>query len=313
VKNNPFFTFHASRFKSSRFTSLLMPTISLELLQAFRAQTYRTAHGLRLNSVEDAIRFVDERGFVLFWPNKGIELPSLWAAVAGDRPVPDEHDDPGHITWGWKDESLGQRRWYYGRVIKHRNAMISMETVPYFYALSPNYGEPEEDYLFQYDQGLLRPEAKWVFEALLSEGPLDTISLRKAAHLSNSSSDGRFNRALDDLQMEFKILPIGIAPVGAWRYAFIYDCTHRHHPEFFQQVTDRAISEGAARQKIAELYFQSVGAARLSDLSRLFLWRPPDSEKALEALLASGLIRYADHPQFKKEEWLALAGILESE
>ncbi|HVP21930.1 MAG TPA: hypothetical protein VMS73_08720 [Anaerolineaceae bacterium] len=305
---------HESRFTLHFYSSPMsspMPTISLSRLHAYRAQTYRAAPGLRLASLEDAVRFVNQRGFVLFWPNKGVELPSLWAAVAGNRPVADEHDDPAHVTWGWKDDSLGLKRWYYGRIIKHRNAMISLEVMPFFYALSPNYGEPEEDYLFQYEQGQLRPEAKWVYEALLHEGPLDTLSLRKAAHLSSNTSDGRFNRALDDLQMEFKILPIGIAPVGPWRYAFIYECTHRHHPELFTQVTDRAISEIMARQKIAELYFNSVGAARLSEMARLFLWRLSDAQKVIETLLASGLIRPAAHPQFNKEDWFALPVTLE--
>src|SRR5512135_3695577 len=200
--------------------------LTLAALHAHRSQTYRTTPGMQLHSIEDAVEFVNQRGFVFFWPNKGTEFPSLWAAVAGDRPVPDEHDDPAHITWGWKDDSLGKKRWYYGRVLKHRNAMISLALLPYFYALSPNYGEPEEDYLIQYQLGQLRPESKWVYEALLHEGPMDTISLRKRAHLSNRESDGRFNAALDNLQMDFRVIPIGIAPVGAWRYAFIYECTH---------------------------------------------------------------------------------------
>ena len=42
---------------------------------------------------------------------KGIAFPSLWTAVAGDRPFADEHDDPGHVTWGWKDTAPGQRIW----------------------------------------------------------------------------------------------------------------------------------------------------------------------------------------------------------
>ncbi len=285
--------------------------LSLDLLRSYRAQTFRMAPGLRLATVEEAANFVNERGFVLFWPNKGIELPSLWAAVAGDRPVGDNHDDPGHITWGWKDDSLGLKRWYYGRVIKHRNAMLSLDVLPYFYALSPNYGEPEEDYQFQYEQGQLRPEAKWVFEALLHEGPMDTISLRKAAHLTNPGSDGRFNRALDDLQMEFKIMPIGIAPVGAWRYAFIYECTHRHHPDLFSQVTTLEISESAARQKIAHLFFRSVGAARLTDVAHLFNWRPPEAQKALDFLIQTHSITPNAHPQYPKEEWFCVPEVVD--
>ncbi|MCK7520523.1 MAG: hypothetical protein MZV64_23930 [Ignavibacteriales bacterium] len=56
-----------------------------------------------------ASTFVNRRGFVFFWPISGIDLPSLWTAVAGDRPVADKHDDPGHITWGWKDGATRQK------------------------------------------------------------------------------------------------------------------------------------------------------------------------------------------------------------
>ena len=47
-------------------------------------------------------------------------MPSLWTAVAGDRPVADAHDDPGHITWGWKDRSLDKKIWYYGKILRRK-------------------------------------------------------------------------------------------------------------------------------------------------------------------------------------------------
>src|SRR5689334_11523643 len=94
-----------------------MLEFSPELIKDYRAQTFRTAPGLRLNNADQAVDFVNQRGFIFFWPIKGVELPNLWSAAAGDRPVADEHDDPGHMTWGWKDSLLGQRRWYYGRVV----------------------------------------------------------------------------------------------------------------------------------------------------------------------------------------------------
>lgn len=287
-----------------------MAQINLPRLSEYRSRTYYTADGMQLTSLDQAVDFVNQRGFAFFWPIKGVELPSLWAAVAGSRPVPEEHDDPGHVTWDWKDSSLGQRLWYYGRVLKHRNAFISLEALPYFYALTNNYGEPQEDYLIQYEQGQLRPETKWVYEALLNEGPMDTLSLRKAAHLSNPGSDGRFNRALDDLQLDFRILPIGVAPVGAWRYAFIYECTHRHFPDIFERVTALELTEPAARQYLARLYFRSVGAARLVDAARLFNWRPPDTQKAVNALVEAGTLAPAVHPQ-EKGDWFALPEVLE--
>ncbi len=70
--------------------------ISIKAIEACRAKTYRRKR--RLATVDQAIKFVQERGFVFFWPIKGVEFPSLWTAVAGNRPVSNEHDDPGHVT-----------------------------------------------------------------------------------------------------------------------------------------------------------------------------------------------------------------------
>jgi hypothetical protein len=94
-----------------------MPQLSLERLNAYQAQTFRTASGLRIPSRDAAVEFVQQRGFVYFWPINGIVLPSLWVAVAGDRQVADDHDDPGHATWGWKAHCR-QRQWYYAKVLR---------------------------------------------------------------------------------------------------------------------------------------------------------------------------------------------------
>jgi uncharacterized protein YcaQ len=208
-------------------------------------------------------------------------------AAAGDRPVPDEHDDPGHKTWGWKDDGLGKRFWYYAKVLRHKGTFISLETIPFFYALSPNYGEPEQDYLLQYQEGTLTSECKQVFEALLKEGPLDTISLRKAARISSAGSEARYAKALDHLQGELKILPVGTAEVGAWKYSYVYDLTHRHFPDL--PVAARPISESTARQELVSLYFSSVGAATLSSIRRLFGWTQGEVEKTVKKLVNSGL------------------------
>src|SRR5512143_922757 len=146
-----------------------MPVINLQRLAEYRSHTYFTARGMQLTSVDQAVDFVNQRGFAFFWPIKGVELPSLWIAAAGDRPVADEHDDPGHVTWGWKDSLLGQRRAYYARLLRRRNTFVSLDILPYFYALSPNYGDWENDYLDQYEIGQLTLESRLLYEALLHE------------------------------------------------------------------------------------------------------------------------------------------------
>lgn len=284
-----------------------MQTINLEKLKAQRARTFRLPPYPRVTTFEEAVEFVNERGFVFFWPIKAIVLPTLWVATAGDRPVPNEHDDPGQVTWGWKDDSLGKKTWYYGKILRRKATFISMDVTPFFYALSENYGSVEEDYLLAYEEGRLTQAAKQIYETLLDKGSLDTISLRKEARLLNAK-ESEFNRALEDLQMDFKILPVGIAEAGAWKYAFRYDITARHMPELPEKA--RPIGEAEARQKLTELFFRSVGAATVHEVTKLFGWAPELAKRTITRLAQSGILQDGlSHPQLSGE-WVALPELI---
>jgi len=282
-----------------------MPTLDLKKLKSHRAKTFRLPPSPRVTSPKAALEFVNTRGFVYFWPIKGIDLPSLWTAVAGDRVVADKHDDPGHITWGWKDNALGKKTWYYAKILRKKATMISLETAPYFYALSENYGSPEEDYLLAYEEGRLTQAAKQLYEALLKEGALNTIDLRRAAKLTNAK-ESEFNKALEVLQADFKILPIGVSDAGAWKYSFIYEIVTRHYPELAEKA--RFISEAEARRKLAKLYFESVGAARENDANKLFGWPKELMARTIHSLIEKRILVQSDHPK-EKGQWYALTGL----
>ena len=273
-------------------------------LDKYRAKTFRLFPRLHLHFERDAIRFVNERGFIFFWPVKNVLLPSLWGAVAGDRPVPDNHDDPAHITWRWKDHLLGKKKWYYARILRKRNTIISLKILPYFYALSPNFGDPENDYLIQYEQGLLPMEAKSVFEALLREGPLNTLALKRAANLSSPVNESRFNRAMDILQADFRILPVGIAEAGTWKYAFIYDVVQRHFPELINHA--RLISQITARESLLKTYLITIGACSKNDLNYLFKWKANEIEHTIEILSNKKEIIQGKLFTDDEREWLAV-------
>ncbi len=285
-----------------------MSTLTLDAIQAYRAQTFRTAPGTRLTNREEAIAYVNQRGFIYFWPIKEVTMPSLWTAVAGDRPVADAHDDPGHVTWGWKDALLPARVWYYAKVLRRKATLISLEVVPYFYALSENFGEPEQDYLVQYHAGRLTVEAKTVYETLLREGPLDTVSLRKLARMTSKASDAPFHRAVEMLQADFKILPVGVAEAGAWNYAFIYECVHRWYPDLPERA--RPIRQAQARARLTELYLRSVGAVQQQDLVRLFGWPAGEVAGTAQALIAAGVACGEVQVAGRPGTWLALAELL---
>ena len=285
-----------------------MPKLTRKKIETYRRDTFRISPGKRVKTRDEAVQFANQRGFIYFWPIKDITLPSLWVAVAGDRPVADAHDDPGHVTWGWKDGLLGKQRWYYAKVLRKKSTIISLETAPYFYALSENYGAPDEDYMVQYMQGRMTQEARVVYEALLNEGPLDTITLRRSARLSSRESDSRFNRALADLQADFKLLPVGTSQAGGWRYSFVYDLVHRHFPGVPEQA--RTIDEPQARQRLIELYMRSVGAATRREIPKILRWSKQHIDHALDQLVNAQVIQRNLEIDDQEEEWLALSDLL---
>ena len=283
-----------------------MPTLNLARLTSHRARTFRLPPLKPLATPAQALTFVNARGFIYFWPISGIDLPSLWTAVAGDRPVADQHDDPGHVTWGWKDNALGRKIWYYGKILRRKATIISLEIAPCFYALSENYGSPEEDYLIAYREGRLTQAARQIYEALLENGALNSIDLRRLAKLANAK-ESEFNKGLEQLQADFKILPIGVSEAGAWHYSHVYELTSRHFPELAQQA--RAISESTARTKLLELYFVSVGAAQLRDVTKLFGWTKELAERTVKKLEEQGALTQVSHPKHTGE-WLSLPALV---
>ncbi len=285
-----------------------MPMITNETIQEYRSKSFFLQPGQRVTQIDEAINFVKKRGFIFFWPITGITMPSLWTAVAGDRPVADAHDDPGHVTWGWKDSLLGQKRWYYAKVLRKKATIIDLDIVPNFYALSDNYGSPEDDYLTLYEQGRLTQEARIIYETILEEGPIDTVALRRATRLTSRESDHRFNRSLTELQTDFKILPIGVAQAGGWNYAFIYEIVARHYPELPNQA--HSLKESHARQKLLELYFSSVGAAQIADIVKLFGWEPEQAESSVNKLVETGKLIRGLQADGQKGEWIALKDLV---
>ncbi len=252
-----------------------------------RDQQWRRRRELRVRSVPEARRFVRQVGFCLFWPTEGVEMPNLLQAIAGNgRPLTAGYDDPAiGRSWNWKDEALDQRWWYYGKLLRRRATLVSLELLPSFYALSENYGDAR-DYLVEYEEGRLSAEAKAVYEALLENGPLDAVRLRKESRLAATQAKARFDRALVELQGDLKVLPVGVADAGAWHYAFIYELVERWYPDLPAQA--RPISTREARSRIVKQYLENLIVAQRRTISQGLGWRPVDVDRTLTALMESG-------------------------
>lgn len=239
----------------------------------------------------EARRFVRQIGVCLFWPTEGLEMPSLLHAIAGNaRPLAAQTNGPAiGRSWNWKDGALDKRWWYYGKLLRRRSTLVSLELLPAFYALSENYGDPG-DYLTQYQDGRLSAEAKAVLEALLDEGPLDTIRLRQAARLTNPQAKSRFDRALVELQGGLKVLPVGVAEAGAWNYAFVYDLVDRWYPDL--EASARRLTTRQARALILARHVSNLIAASPTEVGRGLGWTPGEVERTADHLVEAGSLRW---------------------
>jgi hypothetical protein len=263
-------------------------TPTLDQIVFSRETRYRRTPERAVSSPDEALAFVNDLGFCFFWPIIDIEMPSLFHAIAGRaRDVPDEHGDPdGGRCWSWKDDALGKRRWYYGKLLRRRATLISLDLLPYFYAASENFGDLM-DYLDEYRDGQLTAEAKDIYEALLERGPLDTIRLRRESHMSAESAKSRFNRALVELQVGLKVIPIGVADAGAWHYSFIYEILQRHYPEVPERA--RSIGRSEAQAVLIQRYVENAVAVDRAMVHKIFYvlkWTPNEMERVMDRLVA---------------------------
>ena len=274
-----------------QFAISLMPQTLITLAQAtkLRTQRYRHTKLQRLQTPEAIRQFVDDVGLCLLFPAQGLELPNVYQAVAGfQKTMTAKHDDAAiSLTWSTKDQTLNKRWWYYGKLLKSKATLVSLDLLPNFYALSENYGDPD-DYLTEYEAGTLSADAKNIYVALLQEGPMHTIDLKRKVGLYGDAIKSKFDKAILDLQMGLKILPVGVAEAGAWRYAFIYDLLWRWLPKVPPQA--QKITRGDARATILERHLRNVIYATPKELTRIFGWSAKDVQAAVQRLVDEGSV-----------------------
>ncbi len=264
-------------------------TLTLKQIESLRNERYRRRRDLRLTDENAIRRFVDEAGVCLLFSAQGVEMPNVYQAVAGfAKHMTAKHNDPViSLTWGAKDRSLNRRWWYYGKLLKGKATLVSLDLFPSFYALSENFGD-DEDYLLEYEAGTLSNDAKNIYEALLRHGPLHAIELKRKSNLYGDALKAKFDKALNELQAGLKVLPTGVAEAGAWRYAFIYDIVSRWLPE--QTKAAQGISRGEARVNILSRHLRNVVMADAKTLARIFGWKAAEVDAALKQLAERGEI-----------------------
>ena len=262
--------------------------LTWDQVEEWRDRVHRRRPSLAVSTKRQALKFVNEVGFCFAFKAENAELPCMWHAACGSRdPVMPEHThhDPCiSFVWEMKEVLPGERKIYYGKLLKHRPTMVSLEFLPFFYALSGRTGaraEYQKDFL----RGRLPRAAKEIMDALLEMSPQTTKGLKLATGMDSRSDRTLFDKAIAELQERMYIVKI----------------TEQHDPFSFvwapltscfplEVKKAKRISPDIARLKILEQYFRNQLVGAVSSIHRLFRWNKQDIYRTLGALVQRGVV-----------------------
>src|SRR5512132_1562149 len=181
----------------------MLPSELPEEIESYRDRFWRREPELRIEEALGAERFIDAVGFCSAMTDCRRPGPSLYIAVCGRRdahmPRNVQKDPESSLAWSLKDEVMRRGRVYYGKLLKGRSTFIARALVPHFHSL---WGVPREK-----EAELLSADARIVLGVLRREWELASRDLREACRIDERS---RFNRAIDELQKTFKVIPTDV-------------------------------------------------------------------------------------------------------
>jgi hypothetical protein len=110
------------------------------------------------------------------------------------------------------------------------------------------------------------------------------MALRAAAGLDGKDGTTRYHRALDELQRKLLVMPIGATnEVGNWP-SQIFELVARLFPAQAQRA--RELDARDARRTLVTRYLQTVVAAPLTSIARLFGIPRSELDPLLDELIA---------------------------
>ena len=224
----------------------------------------------KVGRIERAAAFVEDLGFALLFPNKGVALPSLYD-VASDRPLFSPAGDWGpdaDRVWRWKDELPRRGLAWYGKYLRGRPSLLAPSLLADLY---PRRGRPDD-----FEDAGLSPAAYRVARILLRSGPQSTAALREALDVE---AEG-VRRLLPDLGE--RIARSSMHP-SAWRTR-----AAAGRPRCWSSPPAPSASPGVgatARLRAARRYLDTMLVARPYELGNAFGWGADGARAALDRLV----------------------------
>jgi len=197
-------------------------------------------------------------------------------------------------AWDWKEALPSAKRVFYGRILARKPTFISLDLLPYFYALTGNVGEPD-DCARLYQEGRLSALARRVYELVASRGAITTRQIRAAVEPERRGSSPRLLRALAELQHVFLLARAGEVGDHPGNYAYVWDLFARWLPDVVAQAS--TISHRAAAAAVLEQYIRISGTPRPQEAAALFAWPPLALNTAVADLQDAGILCIVRGPE----------------
>ena len=277
-----------------------MKTLHPEALEELRDINYRRTRDLRVETIDDALDFVNQNGLVFAFKSKRSELPCLWHAACGERdpvmPLHTHHDPSIGLVWRAKDELPARKKIYYGKALKKTPTMISLSLFPAFYAAK---GYRKKDDLFSpFRRGDMSLSARRIMDVIVDSPPMTTKDLKLASGHGASDRRHQFDRAMAELQE--RLLVVKIAE-NYDPFTFIWGRLDRWLTD--QVENSRCISPRQGRTIVLEKYFATVVASTPPRVERLFRWQRDEIGESLSDLEGEKLISDRVRVEGQPEKW----------
>jgi len=259
-----------------------------EQIERWRDKVHRRSPRRAVRTREQALQFVKEVGFCFAFKSENSELPCLLHAACGMReppPAVHTHHDPFiSFVWEMKDVLPAAHQIYYGKLLKKRPTMASLEFLPFFYVLSGGAGLAD-DYSRSFKHGRLSSAAKEIMDALADSSPQVTKGLKLATGRMGKRDRPEFDKAIAELQGKMFIVKVAEQYEP---FSFVWAPFHKCFPAQIRKA--RSISPETARVNIMERYFRNQLIGTVASIQRLFGWDKQDIYHTLGQLVQQGII-----------------------
>ncbi len=162
-------------------------------IEDYRDACWLRSETVRVNTAQQAERFIEQVGFAACMTDSRRPGPSLYIAVCGRRdaimPRNVQKDQESSHTWRLKDELMRRGRVYYAKLSRGRAMFLAPRMVPYFNAL---WSVPRRQ-----ERMRLGNAALAILAVLRREWELATADLRSESGMTDLKA---FKHSMDELQ-----------------------------------------------------------------------------------------------------------------